>query len=41
MAVRVGPFPAASAEVVSGWATTREEVIMWCGQDPASPLTGS
>ncbi|HLK76233.1 MAG TPA: GNAT family N-acetyltransferase [Streptosporangiaceae bacterium] len=37
MAVRLRPFPADSAEVVSGWATTREEVIMWCGH-PAAPV---
>jgi len=37
MAVRLLPFPADSAEVVSGWARTREEVIMWCGR-PAAPV---
>src|SRR6185437_10483533 len=37
MAMRLRPFPADSAEVVSGWARTREEVIMWCG-GPAAPV---
>jgi len=37
MAVRLLPFPADSAEVVSGWARTRDEVIMWCGH-PAAPV---
>jgi ribosomal protein S18 acetylase RimI-like enzyme len=37
MAVRLRPFPADSAEVVSGWARTHEEVIMWCGR-PAAPV---
>jgi hypothetical protein len=32
MAVRLRPFPADSAGIVSGWARTREEVIMWCGR---------
>ncbi len=36
MAVHLRPFPADSAEVVSGWARTREEVIMWCGRPAAS-----
>ncbi len=37
MAEVLRPFPAGSAEVVSGWASTREEVIMWCGH-PAAPV---
>jgi GNAT superfamily N-acetyltransferase len=37
MAVRLRPFPADSAEVVSGWARTHEEVIIWCGH-PAAPV---
>lgn len=31
------PFPAEAAAVVSAWAATREEVIMWCGH-PAAPV---
>jgi hypothetical protein len=31
MDVRLRSFPAGSAGVVSGWATTDEEVLMWCG----------
>jgi GNAT superfamily N-acetyltransferase len=38
VALRLHPFPADSAGVVSGWARTREEVIMWCGH-PAAPVT--
>jgi [ribosomal protein S18]-alanine N-acetyltransferase len=38
MALRLHPFPADSAGLVSGWATTPEEVIMWCGH-PAAPVT--
>jgi ribosomal protein S18 acetylase RimI-like enzyme len=37
MALRLHPFPADSAGVVSGWATTNEEVAMWCGR-PAAPV---
>jgi ribosomal protein S18 acetylase RimI-like enzyme len=37
MAVRLRPFPADSAGVVSGWARTREEATMWCGY-PAAPV---
>lgn len=37
MALRLRPFPAASAAVVSGWARTSEEAIMWCGY-PAAPV---
>src|SRR5580692_4110209 len=37
MVVRLRPFPADSAEVVSGWAGTGEEVTMWCG-GPAAPV---
>jgi hypothetical protein len=31
MDVRLRSFPADSASVVSSWATTDEEVVMWCG----------
>ena len=31
MTVRLRPFSADSADVVSGWAQTAEEVFMWCG----------
>jgi ribosomal protein S18 acetylase RimI-like enzyme len=37
MALRLHPFPADSAGVVAGWATTNEEVAMWCGR-PAAPV---
>lgn len=37
MQVRLRPFPADSASVVSGWATTDEEVLMWCSR-PAAPV---
>ncbi|HEY6294384.1 MAG TPA: GNAT family N-acetyltransferase [Streptosporangiaceae bacterium] len=37
MALRMHPFPADSAGVVSGWARTDEEVLMWCGL-PAAPV---
>jgi ribosomal protein S18 acetylase RimI-like enzyme len=37
MALRLHPFAADSADVVSGWARTREEVIMWCGR-PTAPV---
>ena len=37
MALRLYPFPAGSAGVVSGWAMTNEEVIMWCGH-PGAPV---
>jgi ribosomal protein S18 acetylase RimI-like enzyme len=40
MAVRLRPFPADSAEIVSGWARTLEEVIMWCGRPVAPVLAG-
>jgi GNAT superfamily N-acetyltransferase len=32
---RLHPFPADSAGVVSGWARTGEEVLMWCGRSTA------
>jgi GNAT superfamily N-acetyltransferase/uncharacterized protein YndB with AHSA1/START domain len=35
MPLRVRPFPADSAETVSGWARTSEETIMWCGRPTA------
>ncbi len=35
--MRLRPFPADSASVVSGWATTDEEVLMWCSH-PAAPV---
>ena len=37
MPLRLRPFPADSASIVSGWATTDEEVAMWCGH-PAAPV---
>ena len=37
MALRLQPFSADSAYVVSGWAQTNEEVLMWCGL-PAAPV---
>ena len=37
MASRLRPFPHSSADVVSGWAKTAEEVLMWCGH-PAAPV---
>jgi ribosomal protein S18 acetylase RimI-like enzyme len=37
MPLRLRPFPADLADVVSGWATTEEEVVMWCGH-PAAPV---
>jgi ribosomal protein S18 acetylase RimI-like enzyme len=37
MALRLQPFPADSADVVSAWARTVEEVVMWCGR-PAAPV---
>jgi ribosomal protein S18 acetylase RimI-like enzyme len=37
VALSLHPFPADSADVVSGWARTREEVIMWCGH-PTAPV---
>ena len=37
MALRLHPFSADSADVVSGWAQTNEEVLMWCGL-PAAPV---
>jgi hypothetical protein len=40
MALRLLPFPADSAGMVSGWARTREEVIMWCGLPAASVTAG-
>ena len=35
MPTRLHPFPADSAGVVSGWARTDEEVLMWCGRSTA------
>jgi len=37
MALRLHPFAADLAGVVSGWAKTDEEVRMWCGH-PAAPV---
>ncbi len=37
MQVRLHPFPADSAGVVSAWATTDEEALMWCSH-PAAPV---
>jgi [ribosomal protein S18]-alanine N-acetyltransferase len=33
--LRLHAFPADSAGVVSGWARTVEEVLMWCGRSTA------
>jgi ribosomal protein S18 acetylase RimI-like enzyme len=35
--LRLRPFPADSAGMVSGWATTDAEVVVWCGR-PAAPV---
>ena len=35
MAMRLGAFPAELAGVVSGWARTDEETLMWCGAKTA------
>ena len=35
MTLQVRPFPAELAGVVSGWARTEEEVLMWCGATAA------
>jgi GNAT superfamily N-acetyltransferase len=37
MQVRLHPFPADSAGVVSSWATTAEEALMWCSH-PVAPV---
>ena len=37
MALRLQPFPADLAPVVSGWARTLEEVLRWCSH-PAAPV---
>jgi ribosomal protein S18 acetylase RimI-like enzyme len=37
MPLRLCPFPAEAASIVSGWATTKEEVAMWCGH-PVAPV---
>lgn len=37
MALHLRPFAADSADVVSSWAQTAEEVFMWCGL-PAAPV---
>jgi hypothetical protein len=42
VALRLHPFPANSAGVVSGWARTGEEVPMWCGLPPhRRPVVGN
>jgi len=38
MALQLRSFPAELAGVVAGWATTEEEVLLWCGARTA-PLT--
>jgi ribosomal protein S18 acetylase RimI-like enzyme len=38
VALRLHPFSADSADVVSGWAQTNEEVRMWCGLAAAPVL---
>ena len=40
MQLRLRPFPADLAGVVSGWATTEEEVVMWCGRPAAISVVG-
>ena len=40
MSLRLRPFPADLAGVVSGWATTEEEVLLWCGR-PAAPVSAA
>ena len=35
MSLRLRPFPADLAGVVSGWATTAEEALLWCGHAAA------
>ena len=40
MRLRLCPFPAGSAGVVSGWATTDEEVLLWCGRAAAPVPAG-
>ena len=37
MTLRLQPFPAELAHVVSGWAPTQEEVLLWCSH-PAAPV---
>jgi GNAT superfamily N-acetyltransferase len=43
MALRLRPFPADSASLVSSWAQTAEEVFLWCGLKaapvPAAQIT--
>jgi ribosomal protein S18 acetylase RimI-like enzyme len=40
VALRVRPFPADLAVLVSSWAGTAEEVLMWCGLAAAPVLAG-
>jgi ribosomal protein S18 acetylase RimI-like enzyme len=40
MRLRLRPFPADLAGVVSGWATTDEEVLLWCGHAVAPVSAG-
>jgi hypothetical protein len=35
MSLRLRPFPADLAGVASGWATTAEEALLWCGHAAA------
>ena len=37
MALRLQPFPADRARLVSGWAQTHEEVLRWCSH-PVAPV---
>ncbi|HEX5191027.1 MAG TPA: GNAT family N-acetyltransferase [Streptosporangiaceae bacterium] len=37
MTLHLRPFPGDAADVVSSWARTCEEVLMWCGH-PAAPV---
>ena len=40
MALRVRPFPAGLAVLVSSWASTAGEVLMWCGAAAAPVPAG-
>ena len=40
MALRVRPFPAGLAVLVSSWASTAGEVLMWCGLTAAPVPAG-
>ena len=40
MTLRVRPFPAGLAALVSSWAGTAGEVLMWCGASTAPGPAG-